>query len=119
MSEASIHLDTDEGYGWSIKGKRAWVNSCSPGLKKVSFYGVYLYNKGETRIFPYLYANGDNTVDVLKKMRAEFPTEHIALIWDGASYHRGHRVQQAAKELKITIEPLPAYSPDFMPVEYL
>ncbi len=65
--EAPIHLDTDEGYGWSIKGKRAWVNSCSPGLKKVSFYGVYLYNKGETRIFPYLYANGDNTVDVLKK----------------------------------------------------
>lgn len=28
-------------------------------------------------------------------------------------------VQQAAKALKITLEPLPAYSPDFMPVEHL
>ncbi len=119
MDEAHIHLDTDEGYGWSVEGERAWISSNSPGLKKVSFYGVYLYNKGETRIFPYLYANGENTVDVFKKIRAEFPEENITLLWDGASYHRGAIVQQAAKALKITLEPLPAYSPDFMPVEHL
>ncbi len=44
VDEAHIHLDTDEGYGWSIKGERFWVSSSSPGLKKVSFYVVYLYN---------------------------------------------------------------------------
>ena len=119
MDEAHIHLDTDEGYGWSISGERAWIGSSSPGLKKVSFYGVYLYNKGEARIFPYLSANGENTVDVFKKIRAEFPTENITLIWDGASYHRGSLVCQAAERLKIKLEPLPAYSPDFMPVEHL
>lgn len=40
IDEAHIHLDTDEGYGWSIKGERFWVSSSSPGRQKVSFYGV-------------------------------------------------------------------------------
>jgi transposase len=119
MDEAHIHLDTDEGYGWTIKGKRAWISSCSPGRKKVSFYGVYLYNQSETRIYPYLCADGNNTIDVLKKIRLEFPNKPITLIWDGASYHRDALVIKAAEELKITLEPLPAYSPDFMPVEHL
>jgi hypothetical protein len=44
IDEAHIHLDTDEGYGWSVEGERAWVSSSSPGLRKVSFYGVYIYN---------------------------------------------------------------------------
>lgn len=44
IDEAHIHLDTDEGYGWSIKGERFWVSSNSPGRAKVSFYGVYVYN---------------------------------------------------------------------------
>ena len=30
VDEAHIHLDTDQGYGWSIKGERFWVSS-SPG----------------------------------------------------------------------------------------
>ena len=119
MDEAHIHLDTDEGYGWTIKGKRAFISSSSPGLRKVSFYGIYLYNKGETRIYPYLYANGENTVDVFKKIKAEFPDENITLIWDGAPYHRGELVMKTAEDLNINIEPLPAYSPDFMPVEHL
>lgn len=119
MDEAHIHLDTDEGYGWTVRGKRAWVSSSSPGRKKVSFYGAYLYNRGETRIYPYLCADGANTIDVLKKLRAEFPKKPITLIWDGASYHRDTLVIETAKELDITLERLPAYSPDFMPVEHL
>lgn len=46
IDEAHIHLDCEEGYGWSIKGERFWVSSSSPGRAKVSFYGVYLYNLG-------------------------------------------------------------------------
>lgn len=53
IDEAHIKLDTDEGYGWSILGERFWVSSSSPGREKVSFYGVYLYNLGQVRIFPY------------------------------------------------------------------
>ena len=119
MDEAHIHLDTDEGYGWTIKGKRAWINSSSPGRKKVSFYGAYLYNLGEVRTYPYLCANADNTIDVLRKIRHEFGCCPITLIWDGASYHKSPEVLEALEESNIKLEPLPAYSPDFMPVEHL
>lgn len=119
IDEAHIHLDTDEGYGWSVKGERFWVSSSSPGRTKVSFYGVYLYNLGQVRIFPYEKADRFNTIDVLKQLRVEFPDLKMTLVWDGAPYHRAQAVAQAASVLEISLEPLPAYSPDFMPVEHL
>jgi transposase len=119
IDEAHIHLDTDEGYGWSILGKRFWVSSSSPGLKKVSLYGLYYYNLGQVKILPYERANGENTVDMLKQIKEEHPDQAITIIWDGASYHRSLLVREAAQELEITLLPLPAYSPDFMPVEHL
>ncbi len=119
VDEAHVHLDTDEGYGWSIKGERFWVSSSSPGLEKVSFYGVYLYNLAQVRLFAYNRANKENTVDFLQRLRAEFPGAPFKLVWDGAPYHRAQLVRDEAESLGITIEPLPAYSPDFMPVEHL
>ncbi len=119
IDEAHIHLDTDEGYGWSIKGERFWVSSSSPGRQKVSFYGAYIYNQATTRIFPYEKAETLNTIDVLKKLRTEFPHQKITIVWDGAPYHRAKLVKQAASEMSINLEPLPGYSPDFMPVEHL
>ena len=109
MDEAHIHLDTDEGYGWSVKGERAWISSCSPGRTKVSFYGVYIYNLGEVRILPHTTANGINTIDVLNILRSEFPHQAINLVWDGAPYHRSQIVRDAAVDMKIHLQPLSAY----------
>ena len=97
VDEAHVYLDTDEGYGWSIKGERFWVSSSSPGRQKVSFYGVYLYNLAQVRIFPYDRANQFNTVELLKRLRVEFPDIPIKLVWDGAPYHRAQSVQSAAE----------------------
>lgn len=119
VDEAHVHLDTNEGSGWSIRGQRFWVSSSSPGLAKVSFDGVYPYNLAQVRFFPYDRANQVNTIDMLKQLRVEFPDIPMKVIWDGASYHRAKTVHTAAEVLDITLEPLPAYSPDFMPVEHL
>jgi transposase len=119
IDEAHIHLDTDEGFGWSVKGERFWVSSCSPGLAKVSFYGLYIYNLGQVRLFPYDVANGLNTIEILARLRTEFPTRHMTIIWDGAPYHRSPVVKDEAQILNINLQRLPAYSPDFMPVEHL
>lgn len=43
----------------------------------------------------------------------------MKVIWDGAPYHRARLVKTEAQALDIALEPLPAYSPDFMPVEHL
>jgi hypothetical protein len=102
-----------------LKGERFWVSSNSPGRAKVSFYGVYVYNYAKVKIFPYLKADQFNTIDVLKHLRTEFPDQEITLIWDGAPYHRAQTVKQTLEVLQINIQPLPSYSPDFMPVEHL
>ena len=117
--EAHVHLDADLGYGWAKRGLPFWVHSCSPGLQKSSFYGLYLYNYQSVRIWPYPRANGDHTCDMLTRLRQEFPEHLIVLVWDGASYHRSQAVMAHAAQLNIALVRLPAYSPDLMPVESL
>jgi transposase len=120
LDEAHIHQDTDLGYGWARRGERLWVASSSPGLSaKVSFYGLYLYNEGQVRLWPYARANGEHTVDVLHRLRAELPDRALIVLWDGAPYHRANAVRAAAAALDIALVPLPGYSPDLMPVEAL
>jgi transposase len=120
VDEAHIHQDADLGYGWSARGQRFWVASRSPGLSaRVSFYGLYLYNEGQVRLWPYPRANGDHTIDVLRRLRAEAPDRQVIVLWDGAPDHRAKTVREVARTLDITLMPLPGYSPDLMPVEAL
>jgi transposase len=120
VDEAHIHQDADLGHLWSLRGERAWVGSTSPGLKaKATFYGLYAYNEGQAHIWPQERANGEITVEVLKRLRDVYPDENLVVVWDGASWHTSHLVRDAAAELRITLVQLPAYSPDFMPVEAL
>jgi len=120
LDEAHIHQDAGLGHGWSERGRRFWVASGSPRLAdKLSFYGLYLYNEGEVRLWPYARANGEHTIDVLRRLRAEWPDRRLTVVWDGAPYHRAGIVRQAAAMLRIELVPLPSYSPDFMPVEAL
>ncbi len=120
LDEAHIHQDCDLGYGWGQRGKRFHVASSSPGLSaRVSVYGLYLYNEGEVRLWPYPRANGCHTVEVLRRLRALAPDRTLIVVWDGASYHRSTAVREAASALDITLVPLPGYSPDLMPVDAL
>lgn len=120
IDEAHFRQDTNEGYGWSVKGERFWVSSCSPGLAaKVSCYGVYFYNQGQVKLYSYERANSETTLERLETLRRELPAVPLTVLWDGASYHRAQAVTQRADELRINLLPLPGYSPDFMPVEHL
>jgi len=58
-------------------------------------------------------------VDVLRRLRAEFPDEALIVLWDGAPYQRAKAVREVATTLGIELMRLPGYSPDLMPVEAL
>src|SRR3982751_5773459 len=78
VDEAHLHQDCDLGYGWAERGERFWVASRSPGLSaRVSFYGLYLYNEGQVRLWPFPRANGDHTIAVLRRLRAETPERKL------------------------------------------
>ena len=63
LDEAHIHWDADLGHGWGERGQRFHVASSSPGLSaRVSFYGLYLFNEGQVRVWPYPRANGEHTI---------------------------------------------------------
>jgi transposase len=120
IDEAHVHQEADLGYGWAHVGKRFFVSTNSPGLwARTSFYGVYLYNEGQVRILPFERANKENTVEVLRWLRKQYPERKLVVVWDGAGYHKAGLVQEEAKQLGIELEALPGYSPDFMPVEAL
>ncbi|WP_263078255.1 hypothetical protein [Endozoicomonas sp. Mp262] len=78
-----------------------WVSSDSPGLSaKVIFYGLYYFNEGQVKIWPYPKGNKEHTVNVLERIRLDNPNRDIGIIWDGASDHKAIIVQEVAKQLR-------------------
>ena len=69
--------------------------------------------------WPYARANGEHTIEVLRRLRAEVSDRTIILLWDGAPYHCAQAVRAQASDLNITLVLLPGYSPDLMLVEAL
>jgi hypothetical protein len=62
-----------------------------------------LYNNGQVRIWPYPRANGEHTIDVLRRLRTEFHDGKLVVVWDGAPYHRAKAVwAEAAGPRKTT-----------------
>lgn len=42
---------------------------------------------------PYEAGNGENIVDFMKYLQSQNPEQRIAMIWDGASYHKSQEVK--------------------------
>jgi DDE superfamily endonuclease/Winged helix-turn helix len=120
IDEAHIHCDADLGYGWGSRGVPLWISSTTPGLSyKASFYGIYLVPLRRVHIWHAPWADSEQTQSILCRLRQEYPQGRLVLLWDGAAYHKSAQVRDLAAQLGITLVPLPAYSPDFMPVESL
>src|SRR4051812_32109698 len=90
-----------------------------PGVMGFRRLRSRLYNEGQARIWPYDRAEGGNTIDVLRRLRAEIPTGTLIALWRGAPYPRAKTVWPAAGSLGTHVLPLPSYTPDLMAVEPL
>ena len=118
--EASFAQWGSLSYTWARRGQQPEVKT-SGKRKGYKVFGAIEYFSG--RLF-YQGIEGrfasDSYQAFLRTILAQ-TTEHLFLIHDGARYHTSASTQTflAAHHDRITEHPLPSYSPDYNPIEYL
>src|SRR6187200_1394709 len=118
--EASFAQWGSLSYSWALKGNQPEVPT-SGKRKAYKVFGLIDYFSG--RFFYKAHAGRFNSesyaaflLDVLSQT-----TQPVVVIQDGARYHTSKAMQAFFESHadRLTIEQLPAYSPDFNPIEHL
>jgi transposase len=118
--EASFAQWGSLSYTWSRRGHQPEVPTS--GIRKgykvfgaIEYFSGRLFSHGIEGRF-----NSDSYHAFLRMILAQ-THEHLFLIHDGARYHTSAATQAffAAHSDRLTVEPLPSYSPDYNPIEYL
>jgi putative transposase len=116
VDEAHFWADVCLRAMWVLRGTPALVDSTSPRLgEKVSYYSAVCLETGEVEAMPVMgNCNAETSTAFLRQLRKKHP-EPLIVIWDNGPAHRGKamRTYLATPGLKLTLVPLPAYSPDF------
>ena len=118
--EASFAQWGSLSYTWAPKGEQPEVPTSGKrkGYKVFGlidyFSGRFFYKSQEGRFNSESYAA--LLLDVLSQTR-----RHVIVIQDGARYHTSKVMQQffSTHADRLTVKQLPAYSPDFNPIEHL
>jgi transposase len=118
--EASFAQWGSLSYTWARRGRQPEVPT-SGKRKGYKVFGAIEYFSG--RLF-YQGIEGrfnSESYQAFLQMVLAHTTQHLFLIHDGARYHTSASTQAflAAHRARITAEPLPSYSPDYNPIEYL
>src|SRR6266704_85052 len=118
--EASFAQWGSLSYTWSRRGRQPEVPT-SGKRKGYKVFGAIEYVSG--RLFYQGIEgrfNSESYQGFLQMLMGQ-TTQHLFLIHDGARYHTSAATQAflAAHRHRITVEPLPSYSPDYNPIEYL
>src|SRR5512132_3911155 len=118
--EASFAQWGSLSYTWARRGQQPEVKT-SGKRKGYKVFGAIEYFSG--RLF-YQGIEGRFTSDsyqIFLHMILAHTTAHLFLIHDGARYHTSAATKAclAAHHDRITAHPLPSYSPDYNPIEYL
>ena len=118
--EASFAQWGSLSYTWARRGQQPAVKT-SGKRKGYKVFGAIEYGSG--RLF-YQGIEGrfnSESYQGFLQMLMEHTTQHLFLIHDGAKYHTSQSTKQflAQHAERITVHPLPSYSPDYNPIEYL
>lgn len=118
--EASFAQWGSLSYTWSLRGQQPLVPTS--GTRKaykifglIDYFTGKLFSQGIEGRF-----NSDSYQGFLTQVLAS-TNKHIVLIQDGARYHTSKQMLDffAQHQLRLTVVKLPAYSPDFNPIENL
>lgn len=118
--EASFAQWGSLSYTWARKGQQPTLKTS--GLRKgYKIFGLIDYLSGA---FFYKAHTGKFNSESYQAFLTEVltkTTQHLILIQDGARYHTSKATTQffAQHQQRLTVYQLPAYSPEFNPIEYL
>ncbi|MGK7949944.1 MAG: transposase [Xenococcaceae cyanobacterium] len=73
--------------------------------QKQTYYGAIDLQTHELLVQPYQKGESQFTIAFLKYLQAQYPQSRIAVIWDGASYHRSKEVKSYLDSLNQGFEP--------------
>ena len=80
------------GYVWGKSSERIEVPITNERSKQ-TYYGALNFYTQEFLVKALAQGNSESTIAFLQTLLAEYPQTRIALIWDGASYHRSQAVK--------------------------
>lgn len=92
------------GYVWGKTNQRIEVPIGNQRSKQ-TYYGAVNVATGRCLIQAYPAGNSANTIAFVNYLVSQCPQSRIALIWDGASYHRSGEVKDQLTALNGGLEP--------------
>jgi hypothetical protein len=125
FDESGISLIPPVRRTWSVRGhtpvlrhRMAW--------KRASMAAALGYHPDGTKarlcfhLQPDSY-DTDSLIGVLEQLAGFYTGQQVVLIWDGLSAHWSHKMRAYLDDQRhwLTVERLPAYTPELNPVEYL
>jgi transposase len=118
--EASFAQWGSLSYTWARRGRQPEVPT-SGKRKGYKVFGAIEYFSGQLFYQGIEGRFNSESYQGFLQMIMEQTAQHLFLIHDGARYHTSAATQAflAAHRNRITVEPLPSYSPDDNPIEYL
>lgn len=115
---------------WESESRRAWLKTNRKTILKVhrsqdyrSFLGCLSLKAGNCHLYSLSWQNQEAVIAALKKLKKQYPSRKICLIWDNAPWHKGKLIRQKLKRRhwlsNFHLISLPPYAPDTNPQEHV
>jgi len=105
---------------WLPQGEYPRIEVSNQSRQRRNIYGFLNLKKGAQHAFKTLKQNMVVTRGVLEKIRAIYPTQKIALLWDSAGWHKGSAAREfIEQDGGIEVIHFPRYAPEENPQEHI
>ena len=104
------------GYAWIERGKQYGIPS-TDGRRRINLLGAYEPKTAETVVREYATLNQESVIDIMRILRKHNGDKKLHIMLDNVKYQHTKAVKEVARELKIHLKYLPAYSPNLNLIE--
>lgn len=113
------------GYAWGPRGEVIEVPLLNQ-RERQTYYGALNFRTGQLHLREFGAGNALNTIAYLQWLVELYPDKKLLLLWDGASYHRDHRLKEYLatingdldpEQWRLTLMPFAPNAPEQNPIE--